>query len=238
MKERIDIINGHIKIPALVWGKKSDKVIIAAHGNLSHKEDAAISMLATQALEEGYQVISFDLPEHGDRAKGAYGCNPINAISDLKAVYDFAKKNASKISFFGCSLGAYFGLLAYKDREIEKSIFLSPVVNMEKIILGMMDGFGVTENRLELEKQIELPIGQVLDWDYYTYVKSNPIDFKWPVPTWILYGKQDSLTCLEDMKAFSDYNKCTLEIDQDGEHFYHTDAQMDYYRKWLKGVFA
>lgn len=54
-------------IPAIIWGEKSSKVIIAVHGNMSNKEDEVIKILAEEATSKGYQVLSFDLPEHGER---------------------------------------------------------------------------------------------------------------------------------------------------------------------------
>lgn len=54
-------------IPTILWGEKSDRILIAAHGNMSHKSDTVIERLAQAAESKGYQVLSFDLPEHGDR---------------------------------------------------------------------------------------------------------------------------------------------------------------------------
>ena len=67
------------RIPALVWGEKSDKVYLCVHGKMSSKESA--EGIAAMAQEKGYQTISFDLPQHGERkddprrcarARGAY----------------------------------------------------------------------------------------------------------------------------------------------------------------------
>ena len=63
--ERIKINN----IPAIIWGKKSDAVYIAVHGNMSNKEDEVIKILAEKAEDFYYQVLSFDLPEHGKRKR-------------------------------------------------------------------------------------------------------------------------------------------------------------------------
>ena len=60
-KHRIDYI------PAILWGENSGKVLIAVHGNMSHKEDEVIRILAEKMVPKGYQVLSFDLPEHGER---------------------------------------------------------------------------------------------------------------------------------------------------------------------------
>ena len=54
-------------IPLILWGEKSKKIIIAVHGNKSNKEDLVIKLLATKACNKDYQVLSFDLPGHGDR---------------------------------------------------------------------------------------------------------------------------------------------------------------------------
>lgn len=236
MKRNVEIMNKDIKIPAVIWGDTSKKILIAVHGNLSNKEDTIISMLASKAVQEDYQVISFDLPEHGDRNSDSYTCTPQNCIRDLQSVYKFVKTQGSQISIFGCSLGAYFSLLAYHEYDVNQSIFLSPVVNMKKIINSLMRSFNISENQLKLEKQIALPIGQVLDWDYYTFVKNNPITFNWDVPTHILYGKNDTMCDEADIKEFTERYQLNLEIDEDGEHFYHTAEQLDVFNNWLSKV--
>ena len=53
-------------IPSIIWGEKSNKVFIAVHGNMSNKEDEIIKILAEKVVIKGYQVLSFDLPEHGE----------------------------------------------------------------------------------------------------------------------------------------------------------------------------
>ncbi|MGY3777977.1 hypothetical protein [Isobaculum melis] len=42
MKKQALAING---IPAIVWEEDSQKVLIAIHGNMSHKEDTVIELL-------------------------------------------------------------------------------------------------------------------------------------------------------------------------------------------------
>ena len=89
-KERIQIGN----IPAVIWGEKQNKVFIAVHGNMSHKEDTVIQMLAELVTKRGYQVLSFDLPEHGERKEDkSYLCKVQNCVSDLKRVVECAKNN-------------------------------------------------------------------------------------------------------------------------------------------------
>lgn len=64
MKKEFFKINN---IPAVLWGETSEKIIISVHGNMSHKEDIPIEILAEIGNQKNYQILSFDLPEHGER---------------------------------------------------------------------------------------------------------------------------------------------------------------------------
>ena len=47
-------------ISALVWGPPGDGAVVAVHGNLSHKADTPIQLLAEAASARALQVLSFD----------------------------------------------------------------------------------------------------------------------------------------------------------------------------------
>ena len=155
--ERININN----IPSIIWGEKSNKVFIAVHGNMSNKEDEVIKILAEKVVLKGYQLLSFDLPEHGDRKDNKeYLCKVQNCVNDLKQIIEYAKENYTEINLWACSMGAYFSLLAYKDENINRCLFLSPVVNMKVIIDNMMVWSNTTENELEEKQEIKTDFGQ------------------------------------------------------------------------------
>jgi uncharacterized protein len=231
-KRHFYITNNKIQIPAIVWGKQSEKLLIEVHGNLSNKEDTVIFIMAQKAVEKGYQVLSFDLPMHGERVNEEYACIPQNCVSDLTAVYEYAKSLGSEISLFACSMGAYFSLLAYHDLKIKKSLFLSPIVNMERIISNMMESFQVSEEKLKAEREIRLPIRQTLEWNYYCYVKENPICFEWNVPTSILYGSDDNLSEWNEISAFGERYQSTVKVLEHGEHYFHTEEQLQVFDIW------
>ena len=221
-------------IPATVWGEGSDRVWIAVHGNLSHKEDEAVRLLAEAATEKGYGVLSFDLPEHGERkGDSTCLCKVQNCVRDLKTVLSFAQANFREIDLWACSMGAYFSLLAYRDEPIEKCLFLSPVVNMQVVIGNLMAWSRVTESDLKKKQEIQTDFGQTLYWDYYEYVKENPIT-RWDKPTSILYGSRDTLQEEALVSAFAKEFGCELSILKDGEHFFHTQEQLDRYKTWLR----
>lgn len=220
-------------IPAVLWGEPGSSLILAVHGNMSNKEDIPIQMLAEHATAKGYQVLSFDLPEHGDRKEEQTPCKVQFCVQDLRKVMDYVKGNWSEISLFANSMGAYFSMLTYADIPLKRAWFLSPVVDMLKIIENMMTWFQVSEERLEKEGTIATPIGQNLYWDYYTYVKEHPI-VKWDVETAILYGSKDDVNDVETVSGFARRYNCDLRIIQDAEHFFHTAEQLEALNQWLK----
>ncbi len=220
-------------IPAIMWGEPSDKLFIAVHGNMSSKDDNAIAVFAEEAIDKGYQVLSFDLPEHGERKGDDYACKVQNCVNDLTTIIGYAQSISDNISIFACSMGSYFSLLAYRGLPLEQCLFLSPVLNMERIINNMMAWFNISEDRLEVEKEIETPIGQTLYWDYYCYVKSHPVD-AWDIPTAILYGSDDNLSELNVVSEFVKRYHCKLQVLENTEHYFHTDEQLHCFRQWLR----
>lgn len=228
-KDKFNISN----IPAVLWGEKSEKLFIAVHGNMSNKEDAVIQILAEEALQKGYQVLSFDLPEHGERKSDNTPCKVQFCVSDLSIIMSYAKENWKEVSLFACSMGAYFSLLAYQDDMLKKALFLSPVVNMERIIENMMIWFNITPERLQKEMTIVTPIGQKLYWDYFCYVKQHPIN-TWNTDTEIMYGAKDELCEFETINYFVKKYSCGLEVMVSGEHYFHTEEQLNVFRHWLR----
>lgn len=229
LKQNLKISN----IPAILWGDKSDKLFVVVHGNMSNKADDAIVVFAEEATVIGYQVLSFDLPEHGDRKDEPYACKVQNCVQDLNSIMRYAQSLSNNISVFACSMGAYFSLLAYSQEPLKQCLFLSPVVNMERIINNMMTWFSISENRLEIEKEVSTPIGQTLYWDYYCYVKEHPI-VAWNNRTSILYGSEDNVCEFDVVSTFAKRFDCDLQVIENGEHYFHTEEQLQLLRQWLK----
>lgn len=139
-----------------------------------------------------------------------------------------------KISIIANSIGAYFTMLSLTNKNIEKAFFISPIVDMEKLITDMMFLENITEEELYKKKKIKTSFGKTLSWDYLTFARKNPIE--WNIPTYILYGENDDLTSYETILNFTNKSKANLTIMKGGEHWFHTDEQIEFLDNWIKNI--
>lgn len=78
-------------IPSIIWGEASEFCVLAVHGSMSHKEDRIIEILAAAAGSKGWQVLSFDLPQHGERQGSDALCKPQDCAAELKEIMAYAQ---------------------------------------------------------------------------------------------------------------------------------------------------
>ncbi|MGN0505634.1 MAG: alpha/beta hydrolase [Lachnospiraceae bacterium] len=216
-------------IPAVLWGKSSDRIYIYVHGKMSQKEYA--ERFAEIAEEKGYQTLSFDLPEHGERNSKAYRCDIWNGRKDLNAIADYVFGKWDTVCLYACSLGAYFSLNTYNSRAFEKCLLQSPIVDMEWLVKQMMLWSDVSEKQLEREQEIETEI-DTLRWDYYQYILSHPVK-EWKIPTSILYGGLDHLQPREALEAFAERFDAELTISEKSEHPFMGPEDAPVVDRWL-----
>ena len=150
-----------------------------------------------------------------------------NFIDNIYAKY-------KKISIIANSIGAYFTMLSLTNKNIEKAFFISPIVDMEKLITDMMFLENITEEELYKKKKIKTSFGETVSWDYLTFARKNPIE--WNIPTYILYGENDDLTSYETILNFTNKSKANLTIMKGGEHWFHTDEQIEFLNNWIKNL--
>ena len=217
-------------IPAVLWGTDSEKLYIHVHGKMSRKEHA--ESFAKIAESRGYQTLSFDLPEHGERKNEPDRCDIWTGMRDLKKIADWAFTQYKSVSLYGCSLGAYFSLQTYASLPFQKCLFQSPVLDMEYLVRQMMLWFDITEEQLEKEKEIDNPVDP-LRWDYFQFVRSHPVE-SWPIPTAILYGGKDDLQSRGVMEAFCTAHGCSLTVSGQSGHAFMDMGDDEIIENWLK----
>jgi alpha-beta hydrolase superfamily lysophospholipase len=222
-------------IPAIAWGDRSERAYIFVHGKMSRKEEAA--GFAEIAARRGWQTLSFDLPEHGERQSARYTgddeCVPWNGARDLLVVGDWARRRWSHLALCATSLGAYFSLLAYPDFPLERCLFISPILDMERLIDNMMGWFGVSVAELEARGEVPTPMGETLSWKYRQYAREHRVE-RWPWETRILYAERDNLTERAVLDGFAARFGCAAEVVPAGEHYFHTPAQVAALTVWLE----
>ena len=147
------------------------------------------------------------------------------AVEKLKAKYE-------SILLIANSIGAFFSMNAGIGHLLRKAYFISPIVDMEKLITDMMQWANITEAELKHKGTIHTAFGEDLSWEYLCYVRNHPID--WKVPTSILYGSRDNLTSLETISDFAKKHGAMLTVMESGEHWFHTEAQMRFLDEWIR----
>lgn len=217
------------KIPAILYGEKADKVYLFIHGKCGYKEEA--KEFGEIVCPRGWQVLGIDLPEHGIRKGETDTFDPWHVIPELQTVMAYAQQHWSRIALRANSIGAWFSMLAFSAEPLEKSLFVSPILNMEKLIQTMMQWVGVTEEELQARETIPTDFGETLSWRYYQYAREHPIE-TWPSPTSILYAEKDNLTSRQEVDRFVQRFHCDLTVIEDGEHWFHAPEQLEVLRQW------
>ena len=215
-------------IPAVLYGKRSRRVYLYVHGKNGSAAEAA--RFARTACPAGWQVLAVDLPEHGTRKNSPEKLVPWVVTRELQAVYARMQPVWKHIRVYGVSIGAWFAMQALQTQTPEKALLVSPIVDMEKLILALMQQAGVTEEQLHAAGEIPTDFGETLSWPYLCWVREHPL--QWHTPTQVLYGDKDALTSRAVMGRFRRQSGAHLTILQGGEHWFHTPVQLAALESW------
>ena len=156
---------------------------------------------------------------------------PWEAAREFPPYFDAVSAGHEEVSILANSIGAYFAMTSLSGRRIARALFISPVVDMEKLILDLMDRAGVSERELFARGEIPVAGGEILSREYLAYVRNHPVI--WDAPTHILYGGRDALTPRPALEAFAGRIGATVTVLEDGEHWFHTAAQTAFLDHWL-----
>ena len=201
---------------------KNNKAVLYVHGKGGNAAKAAFY----EAIFPECDVMGFDYKAE----------TPWESIGEFQAEAKRLLSEYDSVILVANSIGAYFSLLSLADMPIEKAYFISPIANMEKLILDMMQWAGVTEDEIKEKGVIATDFGEDLSWEYLTWVRSHPVS--WHIPTEILYGSEDNLQSMDTVKAFAAGCGAGLTVMEHGEHWFHTEEQLQFLREWLVGCEA
>ncbi|MBR0507248.1 MAG: alpha/beta hydrolase [Clostridia bacterium] len=194
------------------------KTVLYLHGLGGSAEEAA----HYRPLFPDAEVIGLDY----------HGIAPWEAGKEIREAVLKRKERFDAVSLIGNSIGAFLAMHAGIDALIEKAYFISPVADMESLILARMARDGVTEDELREKGEIRGSAGLTYSWAYLRYVREHPVE--WRVPTAVLYGEHDELTPRETIEAFCRANGASLTVMRGGGHWFHTDEQMRFLDNWIR----
>ena len=193
-------------------------VILYIHG----KDGSATESEHYKLLFPDYEVIGLDYQTF----------TPWDTGKEIRIAVEKLKSKYKNVILIANSIGAFFSMNAGIDEMIRKAYFISPIVDMEKLITDMMKLANVTEQELESKGMIHTDFGEDLSWEYLNYVRCHSIE--WRVPTQILYGSKDHLMSIETITEFALKHQATLTVMEGGEHWFHTEEQMLFLDNWIK----
>ena len=159
---------------------------------------------------------------------------PWEAKTELSDFFDLYSKDYDEVVLIANSIGAYFSMCGLYNKRISRAFFISPIVNMEKLITDMMMWANVTEDELKNKGEISTQSGENLSFEYLYYARKNPIN--WSVPTNILYGSKDNVTSAETLTEFVNKIGASITVMEGGEHWFHIDEQMSFLDNWISNL--
>ncbi|MFR3030155.1 MAG: alpha/beta hydrolase [Blautia sp.] len=157
---------------------------------------------------------------------------PWTVQSQFQSVYDKIQATHGRVFLIANSLGAYLSVHALQNCEIEKALFVSPILDMERLILDMMDWAHVSEQDLSEKGEIPTDFGEILSYEYLCFVREHPVT--WEIPTEILYAGQDTLTSRHTIDQFLHSHNAKLTVLENGEHWFHTEEQLAFLDRWVR----
>ena len=193
-----------------------DDIVLYVHGRGGSADEAE----HYRALFPGREVVGLDY-----RGKTAEAAGP-----EVAAAVRALAAEGRDVTLIANSIGAWYSLCAGIDGLVKRAYFISPIVDMEKLIMDMLAWAGVSEAQLKGQGVVHTPFGEDLRWDYLCQVREHPV--QWTVSTAILYGSRDNLTAYETVSAFADRHGAALTVMEGGEHWFHTPEQMAF---WTNG---
>ncbi len=156
---------------------------------------------------------------------------PWEAREEFTSFFDKQSAGYDSVILIANSIGAFFALSSLGGRKISKALLISPIVDMERLILDMMAWANVSESELREKKEIKTSFGETLSWEYLCFVRENPI--QWETHTEILYAGHDELVSRQTVEHFADTHDAKLTVMENGEHWFHTPEQLAFLDDWI-----
>lgn len=148
-----------------------DKAVIYIHGKGGNAEEA----IHYKPLFSNCDVIGLDYTAQF----------PWEAKEEFPLLFNSIYRNYKTVEVIANSIGAYFAINALSNQQIEKAYFISPVVDMERLIADMMIWANVTEDELKEKKKFRQPLERLFHGIIFAMQEKI-----------LLYGKSQRTFCM------------------------------------------
>ena len=194
------------------------KAVVYVHGKGGSAEESA-----------HYRAL---FPEAGVLGLDYRARTPREAGHEIHGMIAALHRETPDITLVANSVGAFFCLCAGLNDLVARAYFISPIVDMERLIGDMLRWSNATEADLRARGTLPTAFGETLAWADLCYVRAHPVN--WRVPTCVLYGSLDNLTTPETIRAFCAAHAARLTVMEGGEHWFHTEEQMRFLDDWIR----
>ena len=190
--------------PAVLYGEPSDTLWLFVHGQF-WLQGRSPAVCRNQWLRT-HRFCPSTCLESRQRQNRNEEFAPWTAAPELTRVMALRKSNTgARQTCARPASGAYFARLAFAAPE--KALFVSPIVDMERLICDRICTAGITEQILRRARHVSRKGRDMLSWDYLCWVRAHPAK-DWYCPQYILYGENDSMTDLATIRTYIGKIRC------------------------------
>ena len=197
------------------------KAVVYIHGQGGNAKEAD----HYKALFRGWDVVGLDYTAQ----------TPWEAKEEFPALLEPICREHGAVQMVANSIGAYFAMDALSGWPIERAWFISPVVNMERLITDMMAWAGVTEEELREKRESPPPLARPFPGTISAIQESTPSGGTFH-PHFVR-GKR-YFDFLFHYLGFAEQIHADLTVMKDGEHWFHTPEQMQFLDDWVRRFLA
>ena len=188
------------------------KILICVHGFNSSKESESIAHLVPALKKQGYGLVAFDLPGHGEhKSKGLTIRNCLDCICAVEN--DIRTKYHGPICMLGSSFGGYLTLLHLinNKRQYDKIFLRVPAIDFYRTCIAAYKS-GWRETKLDFLEEV---------WNNYVFDGAQTIKEKIN----IIYGTKDTVVHNDDIFRLKKVVNCKIYPIEGAGHRFNDDEK-------------
>lgn len=176
---------GDFELPVTVWGEKDQRLVLLVHGWGGHR--AQLTNFVKPLLAEGFRVVSFDAPAHGDvpgtQASGYQIAEAMRAVVD---------KVGMPYAVIAHSLGTMSVTVALEDwLKPQKLVFFGPMRRLEDTLVPFLK---VNHLPAEMAAELRAVTEETFGADVWRHTSLDLILPKIQIPALIFHDREDETT--------------------------------------------